>query len=54
MIKEITIYEACDGSRFDSLDEANHYETHLKNEAIRALCDHKHEEWEDYIFTLND
>ena len=54
MIKEITIYEASDGSRFDSLNEATHYEERLKNAAIQALCDHKYEEWEDYIFTRND
>ena len=51
MIKEITIYEAFDGSRFDSPHEANNYEVRLKNEAIRALCNHDYDVWEDYMFT---
>ena len=49
--KEITIYEAFDGSRFDSLHEANNYEVLLKNQAIRALCHHDYDGWEDYMFT---
>ena len=51
MIKELTVYEAFDGTRFDSLNEANNYEERLKNEAIKALCNHDYENWEDYIFT---
>ena len=43
MIKEITIYEAFDGSRFDSLHEANNYEDRLRN--------HDYDGWEDYMFT---
>ena len=50
MVKEITIYETFDGSRFDSLHEANNYEERLKNQAIRALCYHDYEGWEDYMF----
>ena len=50
MVKEITIYETFDGARFDSLHEANNYEEHLKNQAIRALCNHDYEGWEDYMF----
>ena len=50
MVKEITIYEAFDGARFDSLQEANNYEERLKNQAIRALCNHDYEGWEDYMF----
>ena len=53
MVKEITIYETFDGSRFDSLHEANNYEDRLKNKAIRSLCNHDYDEWEDYIFTLS-
>ena len=51
MAKEITIYEAFDGSRFDSLHEANNYEVNLRNQAITALCNHDYDGWEDYIFT---
>jgi len=51
VVKEITIYETFDGSRFDSLHEANNYEERLKNQAIRALCDHDYDGWEDYMFT---
>ena len=51
MVKEITIYESFDGTRFDSLTEANNYEERLKNQAIRALCNHDYDEWEDYMFT---
>ena len=51
MIKEITIYEAFDGSRFDSLHEANNYEDRLRNKAIRSLCNHDYDGWEDYMFT---
>ena len=47
MVKEITIYETFDGSRFDSLHEANNYEDRLKNQAIRSLCNHDYDEWED-------
>ena len=50
MIKKVTIYESLDGKRFDSRNEANHYEDHLKDDAIRALCNHNYEEWEDYMF----
>ena len=52
VVKEITIYETFDGSRFDSLHEANNYEDRLKNQAIRSLCNHDYDEWEDYMFTL--
>ena len=51
MAKEITIYEAFDVSRFNSLNEANNYEVRLKNQTIRALCDHDYDGWEDYMFT---
>ena len=51
MIKEVTVYEAFDGARFDSFNEANNYEERLKDEAIKALCNHDYENWEDYIFT---
>ena len=50
MVKEITIYEAFDGTEFDSFHEASNYEERLKNQAIRALCDHDHDGWEDYMF----
>tara|TARA_B100000579_G_scaffold383909_1_gene354013 strand:- start:391 stop:597 length:207 start_codon:yes stop_codon:yes gene_type:complete len=50
VVKEISIYEAFDGSRFDSLNDASNYEESLKNEAIRALCNHDYDEWEDYMF----
>ena len=50
MIKKVTVYEAFDGSRFDLLNEANNYEEQMKNAAIKALCNHQYEEWEDYIF----
>jgi len=50
VIKKVTIYESLDGKRFDSRNEANHYEDHLKDDAIRALCNHNYEEWEDYMF----
>ena len=50
MIKKVTIYESFDGKRFDSPNEANHYEDRLKDDAIRALCNHNYEEWEDYMF----
>ena len=53
MVQEITIYEAFDGSMFDSLHEANSYEDRLKNQAIRSLCNHHYDEWEDYLFTLS-
>ena len=46
MVKEITIYETFDGSRFDSLHEANNYEDRLKNQAIRSLCNHDYDEGE--------
>ena len=52
MVKEITIYESFDGTRFDSLNEAENYEERLKNQAIRSLCNHDYDEWEDYMFTL--
>ena len=52
MVKEITIYESFDGTRFDSLNEANNYEDRLKNQAIRALCNHDYDGWEDYICLL--
>ena len=54
MIRQIIVYEAFDGMRFDLLAEANEYEERLKNSAIRALCDHQYDEWEDYIFTRNE
>ena len=50
MVKEITIYESFDGSRFDSLDDAHNYEKRLKNQAIRSLCNHDYDVWEDYMF----
>ena len=50
MVKKITVYEAFDGSRFDLIHEATNYEERLKNEAIRSLCNHEDEEWEDYMF----
>ena len=53
VVKEITIYEAFDCSRFESLHEANNYEDRLKNQAIRSLCNHDYDEWEDYMFTLS-
>ena len=43
MVKEITIYEAFDGSRFDSLHEANNYEDRLRNQTIRSLCNHDYD-----------
>ena len=54
MVKEITIYESFDGSRFDSLNDANNYEERLKNQAIRSLCNHDYDEWEDYMFTQSN
>ena len=54
MIKTITVYQASDGSRFDLLNEAEDYEKRLKNSAIRSLCNHQYDEWEDYIFTRNE
>ena len=51
VVQEITIYEAFDRSRFDSLHEANNYEDSLKNQAIRSLCNHDYDAWEDYMFT---
>ena len=51
MVKEITIYESFDGKRFNSLNDANYYEERLKNQAIRSLCNHEYDEWEDYMFT---
>ena len=54
VVQEITIYEAFDGSRFDSLQEAHNYEDRLKNQAIRALCNHDYDGWEDYMFTKSN
>ena len=51
MVKKITVYESFDGSRFDSLNDAINYEERLKNQAIRSLCNHEYDEWEDYMFT---
>ncbi len=51
MVKEITIYESFDGTTFDSINDAKEYEERLKNDAIRSLCNHDYEEWEDYMFT---
>jgi len=51
MVKEITIYESFDGSRFDSLNEAHNYEERLRSQAIRSLCNHDYDGWEDYMFT---
>ena len=51
MVKEITIYESFDGTRFDSLNDAKNYEERLKNKAISSLCNHDYDEWEDYMFT---
>ncbi len=53
MIKKLTIYESFDGTRFDLLNDAKNHEERLKNEAIRSLCNHDLEEWEDYMFTLS-
>ena len=53
MVKEITIYESFDGSRFDSLDDASNYEERLKNQAISSLCNHHYDGLEDYMFTLS-
>ena len=50
-IKQIAIYESFDGKRFDSLNDANNYEERIKNQAIRSLCDHDYDGWEDYMFT---
>ena len=50
MIEKITVYETSDGSRFDLLNEAEDYEKRLKNTAIRSLCNHQYDEWEDYMF----
>ena len=50
MVKVITIYESFDGTRFDSLNDAKNYEESLKNHAIRALCNHDYDAWEDYMF----
>tara|TARA_B100001250_G_scaffold270085_1_gene233084 strand:+ start:61 stop:234 length:174 start_codon:yes stop_codon:yes gene_type:complete len=50
VVKEVTVYEAFDGSRFDSLHEASNYEVRLTNQAISSLCNHDYDEWEDYIF----
>jgi len=50
VIEKITVYEAFDGSRFDLPHEAEDYEQRLKNAAIRSLCNHQYDEWEDYIF----
>ena len=50
MVKEITIYESFDGTRFDSLNEANNYEERIKNQAIRSLCNYDFDRWEDYMF----
>ena len=49
MAKQITIYESFDGERFDSLEEAESHEECLKQAAIRSLCNHYYEEWDDYI-----
>ena len=54
MVKKITIYETFDGTRFDSLQEASNYEERLKNQAIRSLCQHDYDEWEDYIFAISE
>ena len=51
MAKKLTVYECFDGERFDSLEDAENYEKGLQNEAIRALCNHDYDKWEDYIFT---
>jgi len=51
VVKEITIYESFDGTTFDSINDAKEYEERLKNDAIRSLCNHDYEEWEDYMFT---
>ena len=53
MVREIIIYESFDGTRFDSLNDAQNYEERLKNQAIRSLCNHDYDEWEDYMFTLS-
>ena len=50
MIKKITVYETFDGSKFDLLYDAEYYEKSLKNAAIRLLCNHQDDEWEDYMF----
>ena len=50
MIKKLTVYESFDGKRFDSRVEASNYEERMKDDAIRALCNHNIDEWEDYMF----
>ena len=50
MIKKLTVYESFDGKRFDSRNDANNHEERLKVDAIRALCDHNYDEWDDYMF----
>ena len=52
--KKITIYESFDGTRFDSRHEANNYEERIKNQAVRSLCDHAYDVWEDYMFTRSE
>ena len=54
MVKEITIYEAFNGKRFDSLNDAINEEERLKNQTIRSLCDHDYDGWEDYMFTKSE
>ncbi len=49
MIKKLTVYESFDGERFNSLNDANNHEERLKDEAIRALCNHDYDKWEDYM-----
>ena len=51
MIEKITVYETSDGSRFNLLNEAEDYEKRLKNAAIRSLCNHQYDEWEDYLLS---
>ena len=51
VVKVITFYESFDGTRFESLHEAITHEESLKNQAIRALCNHDYDGWEDYMFT---
>ena len=50
LIEKKTVYETSDGSRFDLLHEAEDYEKRMKNAAIRSLCNHQYDEWEDYMF----
>ena len=51
MIKKLTVYKSFEGERFNSLNDANNHEERLKDEAIRALCNHHYDKWKDYMLT---